>query len=260
MSWRALGLSLSLTLFLPPVLHAANAGKDLEGLKKKIAKEKQGISQVKKKEGSTLQTLEKIEADLETKSKQLNDASARLSTVASEMEEKQNEAASLRSSLAQRQQLFSNRAAALYRWSRAGSPLIVFNGDMSLGSFLRRKHYLEATVAFDQLLVRRLSAETQRRDLLARELAAKKQQLDSRRQALAEAKKLAKIPPDRVVGIVQLPVAPSILERLFSGQLTASASLPPALKGLAPALIAVRAALNGRGILCLAYCPVVPVL
>ena len=188
MSWRALGLSLSVTLFLPLVLQAANIGKDLEGLKKKIARERQGISQVQKKEGSVLQTLEKIEGELEKKSKQLKEASARVSTVASEMEEKQNEAESLKNSLAQRQQLFRNRAAALYRWSRAGSPLIVFNGDMSLGSFLRRKHYLESTVAFDQLLVQRLSEETQRRDLLAKELAGKKQQLDSQRQALAEAK------------------------------------------------------------------------
>lgn len=188
MNWRALGLSLSLTLILPPVLHAANMRKDLEGLKKKIAKEKQGISQVRKKEGTILQKLDEIEADLEKKSKQLKEASARFSTVASELEEKRNEAESLRHSLAQRRQLFRNRAAALYRWSRAGSPLVVFNGDMSLGSFLRRKHYLESTVAFDQNLVRRLSEEMQRRDLLAKELAAKKQQLDSRRQALAEAK------------------------------------------------------------------------
>lgn len=188
MSWRALGLSLSVTLFLPLLLQAANIGKDLEGLKKKIAREKQGISQVQKKEGSILQTLERIEGELEKKSKQLKEASARVSTVAAEMEEKQNEAESLKNSLAHRQQLFRNRAAALYRWSRAGSPLIVFNGDMSLGSFLRRKHYLESTVAFDQLLVQRLSEETQRRDLLAKELAAKKQQLDSQRQTLAEAK------------------------------------------------------------------------
>jgi septal ring factor EnvC (AmiA/AmiB activator) len=187
-SWRAITLSFSLLLVVPLVLHAADMGKDLEGLKKKIEREKQGISQVQKKEGSILQTLGKIEGELDKKSKQLKEANARLSTVASEMQEKQAEAESIKTSMAHRQELFRNRAVALYRWYRAGSPFILFNGDPSVGRFLQRKHYLESTVAFDRLLIQQLIEETQHRDVLAKTLALKKEQLDGQRQALAEAK------------------------------------------------------------------------
>ena len=184
---RAITLWLSLSV-VPLVLYAATIDKDLEGLKKKIEGERQGISRVQKKEGSVLQTLEKIEGELDKKSKQLKEASVRLGTVASELRQQQAEAESIKVSIAQRQELFRNRVTALYRWHRAGSPFILFNGDPSLGKLLRRKHYLESTVAFDRILIRQLSEETQKRDVLAKTLALKKEQLDGQRQALAEAK------------------------------------------------------------------------
>jgi septal ring factor EnvC (AmiA/AmiB activator) len=104
------------------------------------------------------------------------------------MRQKQAEAESIKVSMAHRQKLFRNRVTALYRWHRAGSPFILFNGDPSLGRFLQRKHYLESTVAFDRVLIQQLSEETQQRDALAKTLALKKEQLDGHRQALAEAK------------------------------------------------------------------------
>jgi septal ring factor EnvC (AmiA/AmiB activator) len=184
-SWRALALGLAA---VPLIARAATLDKDLEGIKKKIERERHGISQVQKKEGSVLQTLEKIEGELDQKSKLLKDANVRLSTVASEMRQKEAEAESIKLSMARRQELFRNRVTALYRWFRAGSPLILFNGDPSLSRFLQRKHYLESTVAFDQLLLAQLSEETEQRNALAKTLALKKQQLDGERQALAQAK------------------------------------------------------------------------
>ncbi len=79
-------------------------------------------------------------------------------------------------------------------------------------------------------------------------------------QALAEAKKLAGIPPTREVGIEELPAAPGFLERLLSGQFVQAAFFAPGLKNFAPALVALRAALSGNGLFCIAYCPVAPVL
>ena len=186
-SSRAIALWLGLSV-VPVVSRAANMDKDLEGLKKKIARERQGISQVQKKEGSVLQTLEKIEGELDKKSKLLKEANVRLSAVASEMRQKQAEAESIKSSMARRQEMFRSRVTALYRWYRAGSPFIIFNGDPSLSGFLRRRHYLESTVAFDRVLIQQLSEETRQRDVLAKTLALKKEQLDGQRQALAEAK------------------------------------------------------------------------
>jgi septal ring factor EnvC (AmiA/AmiB activator) len=173
---------------MPLIVAAATLDKDLEGLKKKIEKEKHGISQVQKKEGSILQTLEKIEGELDKKSKLLKDTNVRLSTVASEMRQKQAEAEAIRLSLAQRRQLFRNRVAALYRWYRGGSPFILFNGDPALGRFLQRKHYLESTVAFDRHLIAQLAEQTEQHNALAKTLALKKQQLDGEKQALAQAK------------------------------------------------------------------------
>jgi septal ring factor EnvC (AmiA/AmiB activator) len=186
-SRRAIPWLLGLALLAPAVLRAASVGKDLEGLKKKIAKEKQGISQVQKKEGSVLQTLGKIEGDLDKKTQELKQANARFGTVSSEMKKKQAEAESIKISIAQRQELFRNRAVALYRWYRGGTPFILLNGELSLGSLLQRKQYLLSTVAFDSHLIQQLQEETQRQDLIARELALKKKELGSQKQAIAAA-------------------------------------------------------------------------
>ena len=186
-SRRAAPLLLSLSLLVPSTLKAANVDKDLEGLKKKIERERQGISQVQKKEGSILQTLGKIEGDLDKKTKALKEANARFGTVSSEMQKKQAEAESIKISIAQRQELFRNRAVALYRWYRGGSPFVLLNGEVSLGRLLQRKHYLESTVAFDGQLIQQLNEEIERRDVIAKELALKKKQLGGQRQALAEA-------------------------------------------------------------------------
>jgi septal ring factor EnvC (AmiA/AmiB activator) len=186
-TWRLLALGLALGI-VPLMVRAASLDKDLEGVKKKIEREKYGISQVQKREGSILQTLEKIEGELDQKSKLLKDANVRLSTVSSEMRQKQAEAESIKASMQQRQELFRKRVAALYRWHRAGSPFVLFSGDPSLGKFLQRKHYLETTVAFDRVLIAQLSEETRQHNELAQTLAFKKQQLDGERQALAQAK------------------------------------------------------------------------
>ncbi len=186
-SRRALLLLLALVLFAPSAPEAANVGKDLEGLKKKIESEKKGISQVQKREGSVLETLGKIQGDLDKKTKELKKANARYGTLSSEMQKKQAEAESIRISIAQRQKLFRNRAVALYRWYRGGSPFILLNGELSLGTLLLRKHYLESTVTYDARLIQQLQEETQRQDEIAHELALKKKQVGSERQVIADA-------------------------------------------------------------------------
>ena len=78
LTWRTLSFSLALALLVPLGLKAASVDRDLEGIKKKIEKEKQGISQTQKKEGSILQSLEKIEEDWQRKTRELKDANAKL--------------------------------------------------------------------------------------------------------------------------------------------------------------------------------------
>jgi len=177
LTWRTLGFSLALALLVPLGLKAASVDRDLEGIKKKIEKEKQGISQTEKKEGSILQSLGKIEEDWQRKTRELKDANAKLDSISTEIQRKEAEAEKIKNSMRNRQELLQRRAAALYRWYRSGSPFVILNGDVSLTAFLQRKHYLETTVSYDRELVEKLSEQAQRHEVLREELARKKVEL-----------------------------------------------------------------------------------
>ncbi|HSE91254.1 MAG TPA: peptidoglycan DD-metalloendopeptidase family protein [Candidatus Binatia bacterium] len=167
-------------------LDAASVNKDLEGIKRKIERERQGINQVRKREGSVLQALGKIERDLEKKTKDLNMASSKLASILDEMQQKETEAQRLRISLDQRRELLMKRAVALYRWHRGGGPFVLFSGEVPLGVLLQRKHYLETTVLFDRELVEKLNGEVTYQENVKRELAHKKEELSQQRRILAE--------------------------------------------------------------------------
>jgi septal ring factor EnvC (AmiA/AmiB activator) len=159
--------------------------KELEGIQKKIARERQGISQVRKREGSALQAMAKIEKDLEKKTEDLKAANVKLASILSEMQQKEVEAQRLRLSLGRRRELLMKRAVALYRWHRGDGPFVLLTDDVPLGVLLQRKHYLEATVSFDRELVQKLSDEASSQENIKRELARKKEELDQQRQILA---------------------------------------------------------------------------
>ena len=167
-------------------LDAASVNKDLEGIKRKIESERQGINQVRKKEGSVLQALGKIERDLEKKTKELNAANSKLASILGAMQQKETEAQRLRISLDQRRELLMKRAVALYRWHRGGGPFVLLSGEVPLGVLLQRKHYLEATVFFDRELVEKLNDEVTYQENVKRELAHKKEELSQQRRLLAE--------------------------------------------------------------------------
>jgi murein hydrolase activator len=178
----------SLLLTSASVLWAASVEKDLEGIKKKIAREKQGISQARKQEGSLLQSLKKIESELGRKTGELKEANSKLKSIAAELQEKEAKAAAIESSVQKRRQLFRERAVALYRWHRSGSPFMIFSGDVPLGVYLQRKRYLETTLFYDRDLVTQLSEEAQVQEQLRDELAQKKAELDGQRKKLAGAR------------------------------------------------------------------------
>ena len=167
-------------------LDAASVNKDLEGIKRKIERERQGINQVRKREGSVLQALGKIERDLEKKTKDLNTANSKLASILGAMQQKETEAQRLRISLDQRRELLMKRAVALYRWHRGGGPFVLLSGEVPLGVLLQRKHYLAATVFFDRELVEKLHDEVTYQENVKRELAHKKEELSQQRQILAE--------------------------------------------------------------------------
>jgi len=167
-------------------LDAASVNKDLEGIKRKIESERQGINQVRKREGSVLQALGKVERDLERKTKELNTANSKLASILDAMQQKETEAQRLRISLDRRRDLLMKRAVALYRWHRGGGPFVFLSGDVPLGVLLQRQHYLEATVFFDRELVEKLSDEVTYQENVKRELAHQKEELSQQRRILAE--------------------------------------------------------------------------
>src|SRR5262245_7212871 len=167
-------------------LDAASVNKDLEGIKKKIERERQGLNQVRKKESSALQALNKIEKDLEKKNKDLNTANSKLAAILSEMQLKESEAQRLRLSLDQRRALMIKRDVALYRWQRGGGPFVFLNGDVAPGVLLQHKRYLAATVLFDRELVQKLNDETAYQESVKRELGHKREELDEQRRFLAK--------------------------------------------------------------------------
>ncbi len=188
MAWLA---TVAVCLFagLPATLaHSAGVNRDLEGIKKRIESEKRVLSQVNKKEGSVIQSLSQVESELERKNKQLKQSTAKLELVVSEMQKKEAEALRMRESLEQRKTYLARRAEALYRWQRSGSPLMIFNGDLSLRSLLKRKYYLQRTVAFDREMVQSLSEQAAHEERLAQELARKRQDVDDQRRDLAQVK------------------------------------------------------------------------
>ena len=68
---RKFPLALAFLILCAARVGAATTDKDLEGIKKKIERERQGISQVRKREGSVLQALNMIEKNLEKKTERL---------------------------------------------------------------------------------------------------------------------------------------------------------------------------------------------
>jgi septal ring factor EnvC (AmiA/AmiB activator) len=186
---RRLLALLAWLLTAPTFVDAATPTHDLEGIKKKIANEKKGLSELKVKEGSVLQSLGKIDSDLEKRNRELKSANAKLASITRELENLQAQAGALDRVVALRQKDFARRAAALYRWRRAGSSMSLLKGAQSLGSFLQRAHYLQAALTFDQDLLAQLRETSQRQALAHQALTEKKAELDGQKQALGAAQK-----------------------------------------------------------------------
>ena len=187
MSRRTIWL-LACGVFLIPVrLQAAGADRDLDGIKRRIENEKQGLSQVQKKEGSVLQSLAQIENDLDGKTKELKAAKSKLAAISAEMRAGQAEAEQIRSSIGKRQERLRERAVSLYRWQRSASPFLIFNGNMSISELLQRSRYLQTTVEYDRDLIDKLEHDAKAQEALRTKLARKQQELDSQQEVLTEA-------------------------------------------------------------------------
>ena len=183
----ALGFVFGL-LVLPRLGFCAAAEKDLDGLKHKIERERQGLAQVQNQEGSILQALSQIESNLQKKNRDLKRANANWATITHEVERLEAEEQRIQESVQQRKALLEKRAAALYRWHRGGgNVLVLLNGEGSLGAFLQHQRYLQTTLSYDRALVEQLGAAAAQRESLKGDLEQRKAELDGIRQQLSDA-------------------------------------------------------------------------
>ncbi len=174
---------------MPASLNAAAANRELDGIKKKIAKEKQKISQTHQREGSILQTLGMIEGELAKKTNHLNQTQAKLDGIVAEIQKKEAEERKLKASVNRRRELFEQRAVALYQWRRRASPFILFSGELSsLAALLQRRQYLKAAVLFDHELIEQLTDEVRQQTVLRDELLRRRQALAEQKLALDQAR------------------------------------------------------------------------
>jgi murein hydrolase activator len=184
----SLALVLGISLVLPATARGAAANRELDGIRKKIENEKKGLSQLQVKEGSVLDSLGKIQNDLDMRNQELKRANAKWVAVADELALKESEARSLDESIASHVIIFNRRAAALYKWHKSGSPFALLNGTFSVSDVFQRRKYLEAALSFDRQLLLKLQQESEHQEIIRRELATKKQELNEEQRALAAAK------------------------------------------------------------------------
>ncbi len=177
-----------LLLLLSQVIYGADREKDLEGIKRKIKKEKQGIIKVKEEEGSVLQSLEKVEKRLEGQISRLKGINASFKAISLDLQKREREEELLSLSLRVRRRLFKKRARALYKWQRGGSPFILLNGGGSVTDLMRRKRYLELMLVKDRELVDNLHSESAEQQALKKALVDKRKNLDRQKSALLKVK------------------------------------------------------------------------
>jgi septal ring factor EnvC (AmiA/AmiB activator) len=162
--------------------------RQLEGIKRRIEREKRGITEVRKKEGSVLQRLEKIEEDLDRKNRELKEINSRLESLLADLQKKEEQVEKIGASIKARRVFLQRRARALYKWQRGGSPFVLLSGGLSVAELVRRKRYLELMLAYDQELVGSLSRESEREKALKGTLASQREELDGERKALVQVK------------------------------------------------------------------------
>jgi septal ring factor EnvC (AmiA/AmiB activator) len=238
-------LSLLLLSFflLAEISHAAEVQTELEKLKRKMEKERQGITKVQRKEGSVLQGLEKIEEEMERKSKELKKTDSRLNSILADLQKTEEEVRTIDSSLSARRELLKRRIRALYKWQRGGSPFILLNGGFSVGDLMQRRRYLELTLAYDRKLVSHLLEESALQGELKKELANKRGDVDRQRRALVKVQESIRLEREkkreiltslrlekevRVRALKELEQAAHRLQKMMDEITRKSAAPPPA--------------------------------
>ena len=201
-SSRALIGALLFSLIARGESSGALADKDLEGIKKKIESEKRGLSQLQIKEGGVLKSLGKIQDDLDKKSKDLKIADGHHTSTLDAIHKTELELDKLRGSISERENMFRQRAVALYRWRRGTDPFWFGAGPSNLMETLQHKRYFEAMLAFDRGLLADLRNQSQRHEVLRRQLNEQRDRLAAQKKVLLLARAAVAQEADKKKGLL----------------------------------------------------------
>ena len=181
-------LALLLCAAAPLLAAAAATDRELENIKKKIEQERRDLSSLGVKESTTVKSLDKIQREIDKRNREIKQASVKISSLTSELREKQSRAEELAESAAARLALLEKRAAAVYRWQRAGTPLMVLDGDISLKDVMQRQRYLAAALRYDRELLNHLHRDKEEQHVLQQDLAQRQAELSEQTRLVGAAR------------------------------------------------------------------------
>ena len=175
------GLCLSLIGFRPA--GAEEAG-DLAELQQRIRQGKAALERVRRGESTVLEVLDEIELALERKNRRLQTLNQRLRQRREDVEKAAEAAGEASAAFETGQRALAGRARALYRWQRAGTPFVLFNGEFSVVELMRRRRHLESVLDRDRALIRTLSRNVRRSRDLRAAVEARRRELTEERDAV----------------------------------------------------------------------------
>ena len=181
-------LALLLCAAAPLLAAAAASDRELESIKKKIDQERRDLSRLGVKESTTVESLDKIQREIDNRNREIKQANVKIYSLTSELREKKSRAEELAESAAARLALLGKRAAALYRWQRAGSPLMVLDGDVSLKDVVQRQRYLAAALRYDRELLNHLHHAREEQHALQWDLAHQQAELSEQTRLVGAAR------------------------------------------------------------------------
>ena len=178
----AAGLCLSLICFRPAT---AEEPGELSDLKQRIRQGKEALERARRGETSVLEVLDQIEIALDRKSTRLETLNSRLRQRRRDLEQAVAAAETASAAFDKGRQALAGRARALYKWQRAGTPFVLFNGEFSPAELMRRKRHLESVLGRDRTLIRSLWRNVRRSRDLRHAVEARRRELTEERDAVA---------------------------------------------------------------------------
>lgn len=151
--------SLCCCLSLPCALARAQTGSQdsLAKLEARIQGQKEDLEKLRAQETSVLAVLERVDQELDERNAELQQLNQLIRSHAEKVAATEASVDQVVTDLAAGRKAFLDRARALYKWHRGGSPFVLLTGDVSTLELMRRKRYLEIVLDHDRELIEGLA-------------------------------------------------------------------------------------------------------